>query len=276
MCGRTVFRFVGGCSGDSRLFLVGLDGKTNISVPCGKEGAIHDFCWSPKGDSFVVIAGKSPPMATLHNRAGLATFSFGTGAFNTVAYQPQGRFVLLGGFGNMSGALHLWDTNKLKPLAEPIVPDATTQVSWTACGRKVITATTFPRLKVDNGFSVWTHRGQRLSKATYGVLFGVYPRPAPEGSFPDRAASPPPADARAPAPVGTIAKAASYVPPHMRGLKSESVVSKMMTEDAKPSGKILAPAFVALSGAGVSIRYVALGCVCVNTLALGRATLLVP
>jgi uncharacterized protein with WD repeat len=69
--------------GDSRLFLFDRSGKSSAPVAGLKDGPTHDFCWSPACDSFVVISGKSPPLTTLHNKAGAATFSFGTAAFNT-------------------------------------------------------------------------------------------------------------------------------------------------------------------------------------------------
>ena len=85
------------CSGDSRLFLMSLDGKVNMAVPGAKEGPVHDFAWNPKGDSFIAITGNSPPEAVLVTKAGVPTFTFGTGSFNTVVYSPTGRFVLLAG-----------------------------------------------------------------------------------------------------------------------------------------------------------------------------------
>ena len=71
----------------------------------------------PRGDGFVVIAGRSPPAATLHDRRGVPVFSFGSGAFNTVRIAPHGRFLLLGGFGNMAGNVHLWDLGKKKEVS---------------------------------------------------------------------------------------------------------------------------------------------------------------
>ena len=54
------------CSGDSRLFLFTVDGKVAAAVAQAKEGAIADFAWSPTDpNAFIVIAGKSPPAATL-------------------------------------------------------------------------------------------------------------------------------------------------------------------------------------------------------------------
>jgi translation initiation factor 2A len=87
------------CSGDSRLFLMSADGKVAAAVSGLKDGPVHDFAWLPRGDGFVVVSGKSPPAATLHDRSGAVTYSFGAGAMNTVCVSPHGRFLLLGGFG---------------------------------------------------------------------------------------------------------------------------------------------------------------------------------
>jgi translation initiation factor 2A len=53
-----------------------------------------------------------------------------------VSWSPHGRFVMLGGFGNISGHVELWDNNKKKCLCTTRVPDSTNW-SWYAhvCSR---------------------------------------------------------------------------------------------------------------------------------------------
>ena len=178
--------------GDSRLFLFDKSGKIATPVPGLKEGPTHDFCWSPKSDSFVVIAGRSPPVATLHNKAGAPTFSFGTSAFNTAKFSPHGRFLMLGGFGNMPGDITLWDVNKKKPLGPTFNSPCTVTCDWSPDGRYLMTTTTRPRLNVDNGFKIFSHRGVLVCRQGFDTLFHAAWRPAPVEAFADRAASPEP------------------------------------------------------------------------------------
>jgi translation initiation factor 2A len=237
------------CSGDSRLFLFSTDGKVNTAVPQAKEGPVADFSWNPTDSSqFIVIAGKSPPAATLHTLPkGDAVFSFGAGAFNTVKYQPQGKMVILGGFGNMSGDLQVWDCKKYKAVSPVFNTPVATHVSWAPSGRHILAATTRPRLMVDNGYRVWSYKGQLLHHAAWEQLFEACWRSQPIASFPDRPPSPmlrgkaaaaaaaaAGAGAGSPAEGGAVASPASgasapvssapaatssggkYVPPHLR------------------------------------------------------------
>lgn len=117
-------------------------------------------------------------------------FSFGTGAFNTIKYQPQGRAVLLGGFGNMGGDVQVWDTVKFKPFSPVFNTPVATAVAWAPDGRTLLAATTRPRLMVDNGVRMWTLRGELLAHSPADALFHASWRPAPAGVFPDRPISP--------------------------------------------------------------------------------------
>ena len=42
-----------------------------------------------------------PAQAVLYNRVAQPMFSFGAGPYNSVVWSPHGRFVCLGGFGNL-------------------------------------------------------------------------------------------------------------------------------------------------------------------------------
>lgn len=199
------------CSGDSRVFLFSSDGKIATPVPQAKEGPVSDFAFNPADPGkFILIAGRSPPQGTLHTLPkGEAVFSFGTGAFNTVKYQPQGRAVLIGGFGNMGGDLQIWDTAKCKPLSPVWNTPVATAVEWGPDGRTILAATTRPRLMVDNALRLWSLRGELLSLSPEEALFHASWRPAPAGAFPDRPVSPLPRRPAAGAAAGGVAAAAS-------------------------------------------------------------------
>jgi translation initiation factor 2A len=261
------------CSGDSRLFLFTADGKVSAAVPQAKEGAVADFAWNPTDPGqFIVIAGRSPPAATLHTLPkGDAVFSFGTGSFNTVKFQPQGRAVALGGFGNMGGDVQVWDVKKCKPVSAVWNTPVATHFSWGPDGRTFLAATTRPRLNVDNGYRLYTYKGALLRHVPLETLFDAQWRPAPPAVFPDRAVSPlargaaaaapsagaaagaggagaatgavsPASAAAAPTPAAPPARAGAYVPPHLRGAAvGSSSVTAMMKEGHKKAERLVGP-----------------------------------
>jgi uncharacterized protein with WD repeat len=60
---------------------------------------------------------------------------------------------VLGGFGNIAGHIEFWDNNRKKSIASIKAPGSTAW-AWSPCSRFFLTATLFPRLRVDNGFKV--------------------------------------------------------------------------------------------------------------------------
>lgn len=236
--------------GDSRLFLLSRDGKLNLAVPPPKEGPVHDFAWNPNSSSFIAIVGRSPPVAMQYNRAGEAAFSFGAAAVNTVSFSPHGRFVALGGFGNMSGALTVWDTNKCKPTGATVQAPCTVSISWSPCSRFLLTATTRPRLQVDNGFRVWSYRGTLVTEHRIDPLFQAEWQPAPAGLYPDRPQSPLPKGASA-------AVAATSSDPAGGAGAASSGASSPAAPAAKPAGVYRPPRSTGLVSAMMADRYAA-------------------
>lgn len=62
--------------------------------------------------------------------------------------------------------------------------------SWSPDGRYLMTATTAPRLRVDNGIKVFTYYGEQVSEKKFEMLFEAQWLPAPAGTFEDRPVSP--------------------------------------------------------------------------------------
>jgi translation initiation factor 2A len=241
--------------GDSRLFLLSVDGKVSASVAQTKPGPVADFAWSPTDPkTFIVIAGSSPPVAELHLMpSGAATFSFGTGGFNSIRFQPQGRMVMFAGLGNMSGDVQIWDLAKCKALSPVFNTPCATYVAWAPDGRTILAATTRPRLLVDNGWRAWSYKGQLLQHIKIDALFDALWRPAiADAPFPDRPPSPVRSKDKAAAVTTTDsssttmglasaprAKSGAYVPPHLRGSNSGvSEVVALMSEGHTRAGKV--------------------------------------
>ena len=78
---------------------------------------LQDVAWSPTGKHFAVIGGRMPATSTLYNLKGEPIFEFGRAPRNTIRWSPHGRFLCLGGFGNLAGDMDIWDVNKKKKTA---------------------------------------------------------------------------------------------------------------------------------------------------------------
>ena len=119
-------------------------------VLLSKEGPIYSVAWSPKSTEFCVVYGFVPAKATLFNIKCEPVFEFGTGPRNCVHYNPQGNILILGGFGNLPGNVEIWDVCNRKKITKIEAPD-TTLLEWSPDGKHFATATTAPRLRIDNG-----------------------------------------------------------------------------------------------------------------------------
>ena len=122
-----------------------------MKVPRTKDGPLHAVAWSPAGKEFAVIAGKMPPNVTLHNpRTGEPVFELGSAPRNTLSYSPQGRFLLVGGFGTLSGDMDFWDIYKRKKMGTRRSTLSAVDFGWSANGRWFQIASTYPRRQVSH------------------------------------------------------------------------------------------------------------------------------
>ena len=204
--------------GESSLHFLRADGAAEGSVPLGKEGPVHDVAWSPRGTEFMAVAGFMPAKATLFSDKLKVLYEVPAGPYNLAQWNPFGRFLVLAGFGNLPGDVAVLDRKadaKCKPMAEVRLANSVS-LEWSPCGRYFVTATTAPRLQVDNGFRVCKYTGEKLfdCPAAPGQLFQCQWQPAVEGAFMDRPQTPGAAAAAKSAPsVVAATKAAPYRPP---------------------------------------------------------------
>eukprot|EP00898_Chlorokybus_atmophyticus_P004044 jgi/Chlat1/4640/Chrsp3S05596 len=199
--------------GESHLHFLRSDGKNDCAVPLSKEGPIHDVQWSPSGKEFIAVYGFMPAKATLFDEHCKPVFEFGSGPRNVVRWNPHGRFVVLAGFGNLPGDMEFWTRDRTKLLGKTKVRD-TVMCQWSPDGRHLMTCTLSPRLRVDNGFKLFTYYGEQLpTERKYESLYQAEWVPEPASAHPDRPPSPGRreyVETNAP----TAAKPASYRPPH--------------------------------------------------------------
>ncbi|GBG91863.1 hypothetical protein CBR_g53754 [Chara braunii] len=241
--------------GESSLHFLASDGSYDGAVPLSKEGPIHDVQWAPSGNAFVVVHGFMPAKAILFDSKCKPLFDFGSASRNFARWSPKGRFLLLAGFGNLPGDLEFWDAKALDRLCSTRA-ECTVSCEWSPNGRYVMTATTAPRLNVDNGIKMFKYDGTLVYEKKFELLYQAEWRPVPDEVYPDLPASPRSSkkmDAAAAAssvadqyagrgtsaskPVAAQAagqKPAAYRPPHLAGRSSAAFNVLMSGSDDKP------------------------------------------
>lgn len=238
--------------GETNLYLLGIAGSYE-RIDLKREGPIHDITWSPSAREFAVSYGFMPSETTFFDARGNAIFSLPTAPRNTIIYSPHGRFVLVAGFGNLQGTVDVYDRQNKFSKVCTFEASNTSVCEWSPCGRFILTATTAPRLRVDNGLKVWHASGKLVFYREYSELFSIAWKPQHLSKFPGMRqleACPEPHDtakeylAKRAALTGgdTVKKpAGAYRPPHARNsgvaATSTSLYQKEM-QSSIPNGLI--------------------------------------
>lgn len=170
--------------GETNLYLLGIAGSYDSRITLDKEGPIHDITWSPLAREFAVSYGFMPSLTTFFDARGSAIHLMPMAPRNTIRYSPHARYVLVAGFGNLQGTVDIYDRqNKFSKLVTFQAPN-TSVCEWSPCGRFILTATTAPRLRVDNGLKVWHASGQLIYMKEYQELNQIGWKPQSIDSFP--------------------------------------------------------------------------------------------
>ena len=222
--------------GETGMYLLSAAGNFDCRVTLDKDGPIHDVAWSPGSKEFLVVYGYMPAKAVIFDHRVRKVHDFGSAPTNFVSYNPQGRIVLLAGFGNLAGKITLYalSTSPNSTPSQICTIDApnTSICEWSPCGRFLMTATLSPRLRVDNGIKVWYASGTLQYVHMQEELYQVGWRPSPAladapWSFPIPAPpAPHPSVLSAPGGViasGPVKKVGAYRPPGARGLATPDI-----------------------------------------------------
>ncbi len=129
--------------------------------------------WSPSSHQFGVVYGYMPAKTTVFNVRAVATYNFQLAPRNTVLFSPHGRFVLVAGFGNLAGQIDIYDTEKDYRKVATIESGNPSVCHWSPDGTSILTATTSPRLRVDNGIKIWHVGGSLLYNEDLTELYEV-------------------------------------------------------------------------------------------------------
>jgi translation initiation factor 2A len=218
--------------GQQTLHYLDISGVTFL-VSLKKDGPIHNIGWVPSNSAlFCVIYGFMPAKASLFNNKAETVFDFGEPEMiNIISFNPFGNLVALAGFGNLRGGVQVWDI-KQKALVSQFKAPETTSIDWCPDGKRILTATTSPRLRVGNGFRIWTYDGIREHENIYDTnteLYEILWQPSNQFSEPV-----------VEVPKGVTVKKPSepvkYVPPQMR--------TNTKSSDSKPKPKLTSNAVV--------------------------------
>ncbi|CAL1365904.1 unnamed protein product [Linum trigynum] len=170
--------------GETKLNYLTTDGSHEGLVSLRKEGPIHDVQWSYCGTKFAVVYGFMPATATIFDRKCRPLLELGSGPYNTIRWNPKGKFICIAGFGNLPGDMAFWDYEENKQLGATRAECSVTS-EWSPDGQFFMTATTAPRLQVDNGIKIFHYNGSRFFKRMYDKLYQADWRPESPDKFPE-------------------------------------------------------------------------------------------
>ncbi|KAI4593948.1 hypothetical protein KJ359_008736 [Pestalotiopsis sp. 9143b] len=212
--------------GETNLYLLYANGGFDARITLDKEGPIHDVSWSPNGKEFGVIYGYMPAKTTIFNQRAVAMHSFQISPRNTMIFSPTGRFVLVAGFGNLAGQIDVYDLEKDYRKICTIESGNPSVCQWSPDSRYIMTATTSPRLRVDNGIKLWHVSGSIMYNEDMTELYTVGWRPVLPENIPtaDPLTPLPVAHSSAVAFLGTVKTPSkpvgAYRPPGARGMST--------------------------------------------------------
>ncbi|PQQ17777.1 eukaryotic translation initiation factor 2A [Prunus yedoensis var. nudiflora] len=170
--------------GESKLNYLTTDGTHEGLVPLRKEGPVHDVQWSYSGSEFAVVYGFMPSKATVFDKKCNPLLELGMGPYNTIRWNPKGKFLCLAGFGNLPGDMAFWDYVEKKQLGTTRAELSVTS-EWSPDGCYFMTATTAPRLQVDNGIKIFHHNGSLFFKKMFDKLYQADWKPESPDRFGD-------------------------------------------------------------------------------------------
>ncbi|KAJ2892438.1 putative eukaryotic translation initiation factor 2a protein [Zalerion maritima] len=218
--------------GETMLYLLSVNESFDARISLDKEGPIHDVTWSPNGKEFGVIYGFMPAKTTIFNHRAVLQHSFPSGPRNTIIFSPTGRFALVAGFGNLAGQIDVYDLERDYAKICTIESGNPSVCQWSPDSRYIMTATTSPRLRVDNGVKLWHVGGGIMYNEDMVELYNVCWRPVLPKNLPggDPLHPIPNPHASALAYLGTIKTPSkpvgAYRPPGARGQSTPSLFKR--------------------------------------------------
>jgi translation initiation factor 2A len=170
--------------GETNMYILSANGSFDSRITLDKEGPIHDVSWSPNSKEFGVVYGYMPAKTTIFNARAVPQHNFDLGPRNTIIFSPHGRFVLVAGFGNLAGDMDIYDLEKNYAKVCTIKAANCTYCEWSPDGQHILTATTSPRLRVDNGIRIYHVSGGLMYNEDMTEMYHVTWRPQSTSTYP--------------------------------------------------------------------------------------------
>lgn len=175
--------------GGSKLILMSHDGRYHKDLT-EDASVVQAVGWSPTRNEFILINGYQPAKGTLWSwddealKAAPIKVLFDKAHRNTIRFNHFGSLVCIAGFGNLIGDIDFFrrlDDEKCDyARVSDCRADCTVSAEWSPDGRSFLTAVLAPRMRVDNGISVWRAlTGTKVSNVKFEELFDVQWRPEP-------------------------------------------------------------------------------------------------
>ncbi|EER19547.1 hypothetical protein Pmar_PMAR012528 [Perkinsus marinus ATCC 50983] len=199
--------------GTNMLYLFDLVSNVVSRVACNSP--IHDIGWCPGNarkdrigsscgddpeEELILISGRIPPETTLFSTSSIKSnaseasssgtedgsasirklnvvHSMGKAKRNTVCWNRYGRYAVVGGFGNMAGEMDFWDMAEYKVVGSLRAECPVISV-WAPDGRHFSTATTWPRMRVDNKIDIYSYTGRLICRHEFDELYSASWKPS--------------------------------------------------------------------------------------------------
>lgn len=233
--------------GGSRLAFMSQGGevKKDITDEECQGGCVQAVSWSPTRDEFILISGFQPAKATLFSwddrtkKLAVKKILLDKAHRNTIRFNSFGSLLCLAGFGNLAGGVDFFGREDDDYVhVSSCTANCTVSAEWAPDGRHFLTAVLAPRMRVDNGLSVWhALSGSKVSNTPFEELFDVQWRPEPNNKHPDvtqeEISQASKEDAKNVVEAGAQKKQA-YRPPKARGENTNTVAQMMRGEVAAP------------------------------------------
>jgi translation initiation factor 2A len=115
-----------------------------------------------------------PAKTMMFDIRGNAVQTISTGPRNTIKFSQGAKFMLVAGFGNLAGTMDIFTKQGRQWERVTTIEASNASVcEWSPDGAFILTATTSPRLRVDNGVRIWWVGGKLVYKEEMNELYQV-------------------------------------------------------------------------------------------------------
>lgn len=158
-------------NGENKLYLLSHISNKAILLTLSKDnGPIHDINWSVDGNVFAVNSGYMPSKTIFYNTMGDTLKEMDADRKNTIMFSPNGRYVLIAGWGNLAGGVDIIDmTDGYKKIVS-FQASNINFAKWSPEGEFLIMAITSPRLRVDNIVKILHYSGKLVYVQQFAEL----------------------------------------------------------------------------------------------------------